>query len=402
MFCKWCGNTIKTTDKKCSSCGRETPPLSECGGFYDLKRPWEAAAIPTEAPVSMGGDPAATQEIMRLREENSKIRREANERQKMMTIICGALAGAFLIVLILWIVALCSDDSGSNVMPPVNNNPIAATEGNQGGNVPGGVTEPSEPAETTAPSEPVEEPTQPKMATVTLLDSGMTVDGCEAHKIVEQKDDEMTVEFYWQKPANKAETEQKPAVEDEGNAFGEDKKNEDPFAEKPEEGKTEETPEEEKNEDEKSEEEHSNEKVFDFANADKLILNAKWHKKFKDSILLSCDAGAMIGFENAGIEYLWQWAIIPVQAAEGEAEQAVEWNHIALTEEQELQPGELSEDVLPVDMQESGAEQIQLRCTITLTNEAGETVTVELSGFRVNIAENMAISFPEMTQTGEN
>lgn len=37
MFCKWCGNTIQTTDKKCPSCGRETPPMSDCGGFYNLK-----------------------------------------------------------------------------------------------------------------------------------------------------------------------------------------------------------------------------------------------------------------------------------------------------------------------------------------------------------------------------
>ena len=37
MFCKWCGNSIQLTDKQCPSCGRETPPLSDCGGFYNLK-----------------------------------------------------------------------------------------------------------------------------------------------------------------------------------------------------------------------------------------------------------------------------------------------------------------------------------------------------------------------------
>lgn len=379
MFCKWCGNTIKTTDKKCSSCGRETPPLSECGGFYDLKRPWEAAAIPTEAPVSMGSDPAATQELLRLREENSKIRKEANERQKMMTIICGALAAAFLIVLILWIVALCGDDPAPAAPVPGGNSAVS-TEATRGETVPGESTEPGNPTETTAPGEPVEEPTESKMVSVTLLDGDMTVEGCQTHKVAEQKDDEVTVEFYWQKAAEEAEKEQE-STED---PFADEKKDEDPFAEKPE------------------EEEKEDEKAFDFENADKLTLNAKWHKKFKDSILLSCDPQAMTGFENAQIEYLWQWAIIPVQAAEGEAEQAVEWNHIELDEEQELQPGELSKEALPAAVQENGVEQIQLRCTITLTNEEGETVTVELSGFRVSIADNMAVSFPELTQTAEN
>lgn len=37
MFCKWCGKSIQLTDKKCPACGRETPPMSDCGGFYDLK-----------------------------------------------------------------------------------------------------------------------------------------------------------------------------------------------------------------------------------------------------------------------------------------------------------------------------------------------------------------------------
>lgn len=37
MFCKWCGNTIHKTDSKCPTCGRNTPPMSDCGGLYDLK-----------------------------------------------------------------------------------------------------------------------------------------------------------------------------------------------------------------------------------------------------------------------------------------------------------------------------------------------------------------------------
>lgn len=37
MICKWCGSTIQNIDTKCAACGRDTPPMSDCGGFYNLK-----------------------------------------------------------------------------------------------------------------------------------------------------------------------------------------------------------------------------------------------------------------------------------------------------------------------------------------------------------------------------
>lgn len=36
MICKWCGATIKVTNGKCQSCGRDIPPISDCGGFYNV------------------------------------------------------------------------------------------------------------------------------------------------------------------------------------------------------------------------------------------------------------------------------------------------------------------------------------------------------------------------------
>ena len=69
MFCKWCGKTIQTTDKSCPSCGRETPPLSDCGGFYDLRRPWEGGALPQESEPRISENPTGPDpEVMRLRE----------------------------------------------------------------------------------------------------------------------------------------------------------------------------------------------------------------------------------------------------------------------------------------------------------------------------------------------
>lgn len=51
MFCKWCGKTIQTTDKKCPSCGRETPPMSDCGGFYNLKHSNGGTTGPTTEKI---------------------------------------------------------------------------------------------------------------------------------------------------------------------------------------------------------------------------------------------------------------------------------------------------------------------------------------------------------------
>ena len=36
MICKWCGAEMDRNDLKCRRCGKETPALSDCGGFYDL------------------------------------------------------------------------------------------------------------------------------------------------------------------------------------------------------------------------------------------------------------------------------------------------------------------------------------------------------------------------------
>ena len=51
MFCKWCGNSIQLTDKKCPACGRETPPMSDCGGFYNLKHSNSGTVAPATEKV---------------------------------------------------------------------------------------------------------------------------------------------------------------------------------------------------------------------------------------------------------------------------------------------------------------------------------------------------------------
>ncbi|MBE6932908.1 MAG: hypothetical protein E7464_05980 [Ruminococcaceae bacterium] len=53
MFCKWCGETVKEGEKRCPKCLRELPPLSECGGFYNLyKEQPKNEPLPQAVPAS--------------------------------------------------------------------------------------------------------------------------------------------------------------------------------------------------------------------------------------------------------------------------------------------------------------------------------------------------------------
>ncbi len=36
MICKWCGEAVDPSKGFCGKCGRELPPMSECGGFYQV------------------------------------------------------------------------------------------------------------------------------------------------------------------------------------------------------------------------------------------------------------------------------------------------------------------------------------------------------------------------------
>ncbi len=52
MFCKWCGQTVDPAKGKCAACGKELPPLSECGGFYNIMPEAKLAQVrkPSEEP----------------------------------------------------------------------------------------------------------------------------------------------------------------------------------------------------------------------------------------------------------------------------------------------------------------------------------------------------------------
>ena len=92
MFCKWCGNSIQLTDKKCPTCGRETPPMSDCGGFYNLKHSNDGPTAPTTEKVIVKEVPhCAAVEKMEVKYIKE---RKAAKKHHTITIFC------FIVVLL--------------------------------------------------------------------------------------------------------------------------------------------------------------------------------------------------------------------------------------------------------------------------------------------------------------
>ena len=92
MFCKWCGNSIQLTDKKCPTCGRETPPMSDCGGFYNLKHSNDGPTAPTTEKVIVKEVPhCAAVEKMEVKYVKE---RKAAKKHHTITMFC------FIVVLL--------------------------------------------------------------------------------------------------------------------------------------------------------------------------------------------------------------------------------------------------------------------------------------------------------------
>lgn len=96
MFCKWCGNDINPTDKNCAFCGRETPPMSNCGGFYNLKHGSVASvAVPKmEEKVSVVAPQCTVVEKMQTKYARD---RKAARRHHRVTVICFLMVLAAIV-----------------------------------------------------------------------------------------------------------------------------------------------------------------------------------------------------------------------------------------------------------------------------------------------------------------
>lgn len=380
MFCKWCGNTIKTTDKKCSSCGRETPPLSDCGGFYDLKRPWEGAPLPQDssaAPAFAEGSNGPDPEVMRLREENRAIRKEANDRHKIMLIICGALGAALLVVLILYIVALTGDDPAPQMVPQGGGQAIS-TEGPTGTADPIGTNDPSATADDGAT-----EPSEPKTTKINVLLR------CDDNDVLDAADDRVSVSSVAE------EAEDGPGV----NVMIDLSEKQAPAEPAtPEQGDEEpaNTPAQPEAGTENQEDAAGTENQED-ANKNKIYIPIRWKVNADTAAaepgqlyeahiaLLSCVPGAETGFTEANFEngtVTWEWytdgAFTVIDDGDDDARK------LTLTS-------------LDLPEEETG---FGLRCHIVVTNDAGEVLDINIDGFQIEKNSNVyAVSYQKTEPT---
>ncbi len=97
MFCKWCGKTIRETDATCPNCGRVTPPMSDCGGFYNLVTP---DAAPRKRPPAQPGmiDSAVLEKMEREIWQNRQATRVRNKLFFILIGLVGALTAVSIIL----------------------------------------------------------------------------------------------------------------------------------------------------------------------------------------------------------------------------------------------------------------------------------------------------------------
>lgn len=97
MFCKWCGANIQITDRKCPSCGRETPPMSDCGGLYNLKQSnYTPPTPPTPVPPKPVLVPLCP--IIEKMEPKYTRDRKASKSHHTTTVICfGVMVTAVIL-----------------------------------------------------------------------------------------------------------------------------------------------------------------------------------------------------------------------------------------------------------------------------------------------------------------
>lgn len=102
MFCKWCGKSIQLTDKKCPTCGRETPPMSDCGGFYNLKHSNGGTVAPTAEKVIVKEVPhcAAVEkmEVKYVKERKAAKKHHATTMLCFIVVLLAIVCSALLVL----------------------------------------------------------------------------------------------------------------------------------------------------------------------------------------------------------------------------------------------------------------------------------------------------------------
>lgn len=96
MFCKWCGEDLSGNLTVCAHCGKEQPPLSDCGGFFNL--------TPNAKPIRQ-----TTEQTFSQREQNLSYAPAPTRKQKKKKSKAGIFALVIsLLALLAVIVSSCS------------------------------------------------------------------------------------------------------------------------------------------------------------------------------------------------------------------------------------------------------------------------------------------------------
>lgn len=96
MFCKWCGKPIRTTDSVCPGCGRETPPLADCGGLYDLRH----GSGPVADPLVLRSEHAQCPVTEKLEGKYTRDRKAARRHHTVTTALLLVTVCLLLVMLV--------------------------------------------------------------------------------------------------------------------------------------------------------------------------------------------------------------------------------------------------------------------------------------------------------------
>lgn len=97
MICKWCGEKLDPSTTHCKRCGRETPAMSDCGGYYKL-----GSAEPVQRPASRDNS--------KLQRENDAIKRALAKLQKRQRadrkVLYFGLSAALVLIVVLFVLVV--------------------------------------------------------------------------------------------------------------------------------------------------------------------------------------------------------------------------------------------------------------------------------------------------------
>lgn len=115
MICKWCGETLKSGAKTCKRCHREIPPLSDCGGFYDLvPQARSAVAVPTEEiPIRVPEEVIAEPEAMESPVRPVPPKKRKKKSNTILNVIFW-LSIALVVILLIQTISLSGKLSDAN------------------------------------------------------------------------------------------------------------------------------------------------------------------------------------------------------------------------------------------------------------------------------------------------